>query len=110
MIQTDNFITFYFKKLLENKTNDKLPLYFSDKFRDILLRINDEISRKLINNENENDVTSIRTYIDIDESSNDKISFIMVNKIKDALSNIEGDVKLTDNNLTPVQFQNIFKP
>lgn len=109
MIQTDNFITFYFKKLLENKTNDKLPLYFSDKFRNILLRINDEISKKLIYDEGDKDITSTRTYIDIDESSNDKISFIMVNKIKDALSNKEGDVKLIDNDLTPVQFQNIFK-
>jgi len=110
MIRTDNFITFYFKRLLENKTNDKLPLYFSERFRNILFRINDEISRKLINSENENDITSIRTYIDIDESSNDKISFIMVNKIKDALNiNKNDDVKLTANDITSDQFKDIFK-
>lgn len=111
MEKINDFITFYLKSILENKksNNDKLPLYFSNRFRNILLRINDEISKKLINSENIDDIKSQKTYIDIDDNSNDKISFIMVNKIKDVLNvDKESDKKIKVNEISDEEFKLIF--
>jgi hypothetical protein len=93
----NKFFEFYLERLLENKTNTKLPLYYTDRFRNLLKRIDDGISDKLLAVENSGDdrYQYTRTYVDIDEKSIDKISFIMVNKIKDVINN-----KYPENNST----------
>lgn len=81
-----NFIEFYLKRLLENvNSGDKLPLYYTDRFKHILVSIESEITRKLLSMENDSDRQFLKTYIDIDENSTDKISFIVVNKIKEVI-------------------------
>ena len=81
----NKFFEFYLERLLENKS--KLPLYYTDRFRSLLKKIDDSISDRLLLVENTNDekYEFTRTYIDIDEKTINKISFIMVNKIKDAI-------------------------
>ena len=92
MKRVNNFNEFYFFKLLENK-NETLPLYFSNRFKSILVSMNNEISIKLLSIERSrhDDLKSLRTYIDIDEQSDDKISFIMVNKIREVLPDVNKD-------------------
>jgi len=91
MEKMNTFIEFFLKRILENKSGDKLPLYYSDNFRDMLYAINDDISKRLINIEriDDDDHSFVRTYIDIDSDSKDKISFIMVNKLKEVLPDIK---------------------
>lgn len=86
----NDFSTFYYNLLLE-KSSDKLELYYSDDFKNILLKINDEISKKLLSIEDNSEHKFTKSFIDIDKDSNDKISFIIVNKIKD-VEGVKSDI------------------
>lgn len=83
MINLDNFGEYLFRMILEDNS-DEIALIFSTRFLDILNEINDNISNRLIQKQGEKDASK-KTYIDIDEDSNDKISFIMKNKVEDVL-------------------------
>lgn len=93
MNKVDTFVYFIFRKIFDNKNNDKLPLRFSIAFRELLRSIDSDISRRLLRMEGDPDKGEFtKTFIDIDNDSYDKISFIIVNKIKDILPEIN-DIK-----------------
>jgi hypothetical protein len=79
----------YDEYILEKKIYDLMlesKLVFSDKFINMLSRINNEISNELIKY-NSKDIDSLtQNYIDISDS-NDKVSFITDRKSKEYLSN-----------------------
>lgn len=94
----NKFFEFYLENLLEKKSNTKLPLYYTDRFRALLKRIDDGISDKLLAVEGSLDdrYQYTRTYIDIDEKTTNKVSFIMVNKIRDAIKDKHPDATPND--------------
>ena len=83
----DNFIEYLFKSILEAAQNgDDLPIYFSDNLRDIFQSIeedtNNEVATRLLYEEGKN---SKKVYIDIDEDSIDRVSFLVSNKAEEIL-------------------------
>ena len=82
----NNFLDYLFKSILEAAEGDELPVYFSDSFRELLQDIqddtNNEIATRLLYEEGK---SSKRVFIDIDQDSNDKVSFIMANKSEEIL-------------------------
>lgn len=81
------YIEFLIKNIIESaKGNSELPVYFSDRFKTIITEINDisgnEIASRLLWTEGEK---SKKIYIDIDENSNNRISFLISNKAEELL-------------------------
>jgi hypothetical protein len=86
MLKLNNFAEFLFKKLLEGESMSTLPIWFSDRFRRILEDIFDktgnEVAQRLLYEEGKH---GKKIFIDIDDDSIDKISFILSNKVEDVL-------------------------
>jgi hypothetical protein len=88
MIELNNFAEFLFKSILEgSQGSNELPVYFSDAFKNILQDIIDEtgneVAQRLLYEEGKEDK---RVFIDVDQDSNDKVSFLMANKVEDILN------------------------
>ena len=81
----NNYIEFLFKSMLEASGGD-LPIWFSGRFREILKDIFDktgnEVAQRLIYEEGTH---GKKLFVDIDEDSIDKVSFLMSNKVEDIL-------------------------
>ena len=86
----DNFIEYLFNSILEASEGDELPIYFSDTFREILKEIEEstgnEIATRLLFEEG---MSNKRVFVDIDQDSIDKVSFIMANKAEEILGRRE---------------------
>lgn len=83
----NNYIEYMFNSILEaSKGSDLLPFSYSDTFREMITDIdkktNNEVAKRLLW---EQGTDSNRIFIDIDRDSNDKISFLMSNKVMDVL-------------------------
>jgi WD40 repeat protein len=97
MLKLNNFAEFLFKKLLEGESMSTLPIWFSDRFRRILEDIFDktgnEVAQRLLYEEGKH---GKKIFIDIDDDSIDKISFILSNKVEDVLGRTDNLRYLND--------------
>ena len=101
-----SYVEYLFKSILEAvQAGDDLPVYFSDSLRDIFKEIeqetHNEVATRLLFEEGKK---GKRVFIDIDQDSIDKISFLMSNKVKDNLGR-------TDNlrYLSPTDYDKVWK-
>jgi len=84
----NNFAEYLFYSILESAQEDgELPIYFSDNLRAIIEEIEEEtgneVARRLSWEEGKN---SKRIFVDLDQDSNDKVTFLMANKAEEILS------------------------
>ena len=81
----------YMIDMIVESVNSDAPLFFSDNFRSLLNTINHPISTRLLSSELGDGYK--QTYIDLDDSGLDQISYLVVNKAVDILSNYSGQNK-----------------
>ena len=79
----EKFDIFLFNMIMESKANGEMRLLFSNRLKSLLKTINDSISKKLLEAERDIDVETKRMFIDFDENDPKRLSFIMINKLKD---------------------------
>ena len=84
MRKLNTFEDFLFSNLFE-AVKTPLPFKFSDRLRDILIRISDRISEDLLLQEMNGEDREI-TLIDIDNDDNNKFTYILSNKLHDYLA------------------------
>lgn len=85
MKNIDNFSSYLFNNLLENNGNQELPIFFSDKLRQVIENIDNPISKRLLELEEKGENITKKTFVDIDKDNNKNITFLTINKIKDVL-------------------------
>jgi len=100
----NNFNEYLLDLLVESVKNKEIKLFFSKRLRSIIQNIENEydnnISKELLSSEN-SDFSSKISYIDLDDSGIDMVSFITVpkvvdNLIKDKGYNSEDDIESLD--------------
>lgn len=75
--------------LVEAITQKEIPLIFSDRFRNLIHKIDHPISTKLLNAER-NSENQKSSFIDLDDSDLDKISFITSTKAAEVIADVKG--------------------
>ena len=71
-----NFNEYMFERLIEQVNNNEIILMLSTRFKVFLGDINHPIAKRLLNAEYDSDITTKKTFIDLDDSGTDMISFI----------------------------------
>lgn len=103
-MRLNNYDDYQLNLLVEAILNKDCPLYFSDRFYHLIDKINHPISDELIkNNQKEGFKFS---YIDLDDSGLDKISFITSTKASEVIADYKGKDKEKDINITNLEFNN----
>lgn len=76
------FLSGYFDFIIEAVAKKTMRLYYSDEFRDLLVRVSrkNNMAKLLLSAEDSNQISDIYTLIDVTDK-NDTISFIQVNRI-----------------------------
>ena len=86
MLEMNNFIEFLFKSILEQTSDGELPIWFSNRFRDIINNIfnktGNEIAQRLSYEEGRH---GKKVFVDIDDNDINKFSFLISNKVEDIL-------------------------
>jgi len=86
MLKLNSFTDFLFKSILEASDVGELPIWFSERFRNILKDIFDrtgnEVAQRLSYEEGTH---GKKIFVDIDDNSIDKVSFLMSNKVEDII-------------------------
>lgn len=99
----------YSEFILES-IDSTIPYYYSEKFRSFLNNIVSkkkpgfEISKLLLDAEQSNQVSDDITFIDMTES-NDKVSFIQLNRIKRMYDNHLKEIENSEEKIVPISFQ-----
>lgn len=98
--------------LLEAILNKEIPLIFSDRFRGLIKKINHPISDKLLNTENKE--SHKNSFIDLDDSGLDKVSFITSTKAAEVIADARGmnkekDIEIPRSNFFDVNYDSRIK-
>ena len=83
-----NFDDYLLDLIIEAVVTKEAPLMLSDRFKNLLRKIDDKISKHFINNEHDGEHKS--TYIDLDDSGLDKVSFIVTTKAVEVIADYKG--------------------
>ena len=90
----NDFNIFIFNSLLEANSNGELEIYYSYRLRNLLKSINDNISEKLLLAEKTDSFKTKRLFIDCDDTDPKRITFLMINKVKDVFNEEESEYVL----------------
>ena len=85
---TDNFNNYMIDMLLEQIAAKELKLYFSPRFKKFLKSIEHPIAEDLLASDSNDGVMVKKTYIDLDDTDMDKITFISVPKAMSIISSV----------------------
>jgi hypothetical protein len=89
--------------LVEAITQKEIPLIFSDRFRGLIKKINHPISIRLQHSEFKSDKQHKSSFIDLDDSGLDKISFITATKAAEVV----GNYKYLDKEKRDIEFDTL---
>jgi len=97
MLKLDNYIEFLFKSILEASNVGELPIWFSERFRNIINDIFDktgnEIAQRLSYEEGTH---GKKVFVDVDDNDINQISFLISSKVEDVLGRTDNLRHLTD--------------
>ena len=108
-----NFEDYMLDLIVEAILTKDAPLIFSDRFRGLINRIEHPITKKLLNSEHHDGYKN--TYIDLDDSGLDKVSFITSTKAIETIANFkkldkEGeDIEIPKSFFTDTRYNNELK-
>lgn len=100
-----NFGDYSLDLLLEAILNKEIPLYFSDRFKALINKIDHPISKILLNTEGDSGYKN--SFIDLDDSGLDKVSFITSIKAGEVIADVNGYDKDVDIEIPITHFRNV---
>lgn len=93
----EKFDTYLFNSLIESVSSGELSVKFTKRLRDLLYTINDNISLRLNSIENTSNFKTKRLFIDFDDSDPKRLSFLMINKLKDVFGETDSEHIINNN-------------